>query len=330
MNRILAVRLRKLGDIVFTLPALELLRQAFPAAELHYLVEPPYQGLVTLFGALKIREITVPRAGGLGELYRIRRALRRERYDAAIDFHSGPRSALLTYLSGAACRVGYRTPNRNWAYNRMVARKTIPPGHSVDNQLRLLAALGITHSQRPPFPELSVSAERIAPEIRALAGGGAYIVVHIGAGNSFRDWGEQKFSQLADRLRARRIRTLLVGDAAPERERAGRIADGEIVLSLRGRLAFEEFLFLVERSRLFVGVDSGPLHLASLTSAPLLALYGPNITAVSGPYRTVGVTIVERDLECRPCDQRTCLYGDIRCLQHIEVDDVFTKIVGLL
>src|SRR5262249_53845903 len=153
--RILLVRLREIGDVVFTTPAIAALRARFPDAHLTYLVEPAAAPVVARNPHLN-NVVVVPRVRGfrgvLGDLA-LGRRLRTERYDVAIDFHGGPRASLLTWLSGAPERVGYDVAARSWMYTRRVARaRELRPRHSVENQWDLLAPLGIPPPDRAAFP----------------------------------------------------------------------------------------------------------------------------------------------------------------------------------
>src|SRR5438105_7504893 len=150
-SRILLIRLRQIGDVVFTTPAVRALRQQFPDAHLAYIVEPA--GAPVLANNACINEVIVaPKRRGILQLaadLELARRLQSARYDLAIDFHGGPRSSLLTWLSGAPVRIGYDVAGRSWMYTRRIARpRALRPRHSVENQWDLLSALGIG----PPDP----------------------------------------------------------------------------------------------------------------------------------------------------------------------------------
>src|SRR5881394_4033093 len=142
-DKILLIRLRQIGDVVFTTPAVHALRQRFPDAHLSYVVEPAAAPIVLDNPHLN-QIILAPRRGGLRGLVddlALGRRLRAERYDLAIDFHGGPRASLLTWLSGAPERLGYEVAGRSWMYTRRVARpRELRPRHSVENQWDLLAS----------------------------------------------------------------------------------------------------------------------------------------------------------------------------------------------
>src|SRR4051812_37834767 len=135
--RILLVRLRQIGDVVFTTPAVRALRERFPDAHIAYLVEPAAAPIVALNPNLD-KVIVAPRLRGLRGFVAdlaLGRRLRRTAYDVAIDFHGGPRASLLTWLTRARERIGYTIPGRSWMYTRRVHRtRELRPRHSVENQ----------------------------------------------------------------------------------------------------------------------------------------------------------------------------------------------------
>src|SRR5262245_46369363 len=146
ISRILLVRLRQIGDVVFTTPAVRALRKRFPDAHLSYLVEPAALPIVEHDPHLD-DVIVTPRLRGVAGLradIALLKRLRAGRYDLAIDFHGGPRASVLTWLSGAPRRIGYDVIGRAWMYTERVRRpRALRPRHSVQNQFDLLAPLGI-------------------------------------------------------------------------------------------------------------------------------------------------------------------------------------------
>src|SRR2546428_8408294 len=127
--RILLVRLRQIGDVVFTTPAVRALRQNFPDAHLTYLVEPAAAPVVLDNPHLN-DVIVAPRARGwrgLRDDLALARRLRAGRYDLAIDFHGGPRASLLTWLSAAPVRIGYDIVARGRVYTPRGGRAPQPP-----------------------------------------------------------------------------------------------------------------------------------------------------------------------------------------------------------
>src|SRR5262245_35196620 len=144
--RILLVRLRLIGDVVFTTPAIRALRRHYPDAHITYLVEPSAAEVLRNNPHLN-DVILAPRRRGAKRLLddlSLARRLRRERFDLVIGLHGGPRAAWLTLASGAPMRIGYEMPWRSRIYTHRVQRSPdLFPRHSVLNQWDLLAPLGI-------------------------------------------------------------------------------------------------------------------------------------------------------------------------------------------
>ncbi len=342
--RILLVRLREIGDVVFTTPAIRALRQRFPTAHLTYIVEPAAAPIVANNPHLN-DVIVAPRRGGLSglraELALIRR-LRAQRFDLAIDFHGGPRASLLTWLSGARVRIGYEVAGRAWMYTRRVARpRALRARHSVENQWDLLGALGIDAPSRQTNP-VEMPGDSTAADVvaRRLSQAGVdasarLIVIHVSAGNPFRRWPSGSFATVASALIEADPRHCVIVTSGPsEQDAATRvIAEAQAALEPvdRGRvLACGEFSLaelraLATRAALYIGGDSGPLHIASTTHIPIVGLYGPTLPARSAPWRApewATESLEVSGLPCRPCDQRACEPGDFRCLTRIEAQQV--------
>lgn len=342
--KILLVRLRQIGDVIFTTPAVRALRQRFPSAHIAYVVEPPAAAVVEANPHID-DVIIAPQPGRLTQLAHdvaFGGRLWRAGYDLAIDFHGGPRSSLLTWLSRAPIRIGYDIPGRSWMYTRRVERpRQLRSRHSVENQWDLLATLEIPSPDRTGFPvEMAVDPSTAADMSDRLARAGVtqaarVIVVHVSAGNPFRRWPLESFTTLVETLASREPdRRIIVTSGPSDREAAGHvIAHGRAALGLSredrivacGELSLSELRALLDRAALYIGGDSGPLHVAATTAVPIVGLYGPTLPARSGPWRAphyVAEAVGVEGLPCRPCDQRVCAPGDFRCLTWLRPEEV--------
>lgn len=325
-NKILFIRPRLLGDIVFTIPSVLLYKRNFPGNEIFYLVEQRFREAAEIIPGVK-EVITVPDHLGLKEILRYSRNIKKRRFTTAIDFHSGPRSALLTYLSGAKVRIGYHTPNRNWAYNRLVPRKSEKQySHSVFNQAKLLTPLGIDIQEIPFYPEIKINKDQVSKKLREASDLDKKIVIHVGAKKRYRDWGVENFASLIEELKQDNWNIFLIGKGKEEEQRGQYLRDRFDTFDFTGKISIKEVLFLITQSDVYFGADSGPLQLASLTKTPIVALYGPNIPEVSGPYRKENVTIIQLKLDCIPCAQKSCKFDEVKCMRGIEVAEVFRAI----
>ena len=342
-ERVLLIRLREIGDVVFTTPAIRALRQHYPLAHLSYIVEPLAAPVVA--GNPHLDEvIVVPRRGGVSGLLHdiaFSRRLRAARYDLVIDFHSGPRSSLMAWMSGAPARVGYDVPGRGWMYTTRVTRpREIRARHAVENQFDLLNAIGIPTPDAAYSPtEIAVDRADAAAVNERLASLGVreddeLIVIHVSAGNPFRRWPPDAFASLiAMLLRRRPKRRVMVVAGPTDRDAAARVM-GEsldrLEMTDRNRILSADFTIgqlraLMDRAALYIGGDSGPMHIASATTVPIVGLYGPTLPVRSGPWRAPQWPSEAAEVEglaCRPCNQRVCEPGDFRCLTRLAPEQV--------
>jgi heptosyltransferase-1 len=353
--RILLVRLRLIGDVVFTTPMIRALRRYDSTAHLTYLVEPSAAPVVAANPHLS-EVLVVPHSRGwarIREDLTLARRLRAAKFDVAVDMHGGPRSAWLTWASRAPVRVGYDVPGRSWMYTRVVARsKTFRPRHAVENQWDLLSAAIDASVSTAPDPEHDGVEMRVTDEQRRSAdrtleslgvrSGARLTVLHVSAGNPFRRWPEAAFAHVAAELASRDENSWVLVSAGPSdreavsrvltdaRRQAGlsaaRIVNGEV-------LSLTELRAVLDRAALFIGGDSGPLHIAATSEVPIVGLYGPTLPVRSAPWRPRRFRTTSIDagaLPCRPCDQRVCAPGDFRCLTSIPAAQVIDAATALL
>lgn len=341
--KILLVRLRLIGDVVFTTPIIRALRRHDPCARLSYVVEPAAEPVLRNNPHLD-ELIVVPRRRGLARVMddvAIARSLRRRHFDVAIDLHGGPRSAWLTWASAAPRRIGYAIPGHAWMYTDRIQR---PPdlgaSHSVENQWALLQALGIG----PPNPvddavEMAGDRDAVArvdERLRAAGVSSAHslIVLHVSAGNPFRRWPEASFVTLIGALvRRDPSRRIVITSGPSDADAARRVTStarrllgaNAGALPDAGDFDLTDLRALIARASVYIGGDSGPAHIAATTRTPIVELLGPTLAGRSRPWRDprwYSETIDAGDLPCRPCNQRRCAPGDFRCLTGIEAEQV--------
>lgn len=351
---VLLIRLRLIGDVVFTTPVIRALRRALPDADLAYLVEQDAAAVVS--GNPHLDEvIVVRRSRGVARIFedlRLASQLRRRRFDTVIDMHGGPRSGWLTFATGAPQRIGYAIPGRQWMYTQVIPRpRDLRPRHSVLNQWDLLEAIhGWTGSAPDPVRDCVEMAPDAGAEQNVAARLAAHgvspdhelIVIHVSAGNPFRRWPEDAFVRLIVGLVQNPARRVILSSGPSDRDAAERIvrdARAQLDNSLAagivdfGEFDLAELRALVSRSRLFIGGDTGPLHIAATTETPVVGIYGPTLPARSAPWRNPAhptASLGVDGLACRPCDQRRCVPGDFRCLTRLQSDDVLAAAERLL
>jgi lipopolysaccharide heptosyltransferase II len=341
--KILLVRLRLIGDVVLTTPLIRALRRRYPDARLTYVVEAAAAQVIR--GNRNLTDIVVvPRARGFTRVrddLALARRLRRERFDVAIDLHGGPRAAWLAWSSSAPVRIGYRMTGRSWMYTHVVARpRDEAPRPTVANQWDLLAPLGL----EPPDPvldplEMEADASAAASVDRRLQGAGIsaghpVVVIHVSAGNPFRRWPPESFAALVVALARRDPSRRIILTSGPSDVHAAKEITGRARATLGpfagavpevGEFDLAELRALVSRAAVYIGGDSGPLHIAGTTTTPIVALFGPTLAERSMPWRDprwFAEAVDAGPLECRPCRQRECAPGDFRCLTRITAEQV--------
>jgi ADP-heptose:LPS heptosyltransferase len=227
-------------------------------------------------------------------------------------------------------------------YTQAVPRpRRLRPRHSVENQWDLLTAL----ESPPPDPsadpvEMTVDVPAAQTVDARLAGAGVgsadrLVVIHVSAGNPFRRWPIEAFAAVAAGLAARHpARRVILTSGPSDAEAAERVigqaralldeADRARVISC-GEFSLAELRALADRAALFIGGDSGPMHVAATSNVPIVGLYGPTLPVRSAPWRApdrVAEAVEILNLPCRPCDQRACAPGDFRCLTWVKPEDV--------
>jgi heptosyltransferase I len=301
---ILVLRLGALGDVLRTLPAVRLLRFALPESRLHWVVDMRWasllerhedlDGLVLLPRRTWDRMLRSPLRWPtlLGLTRHWIRELRSLRSDLALDFHGNLRTALIGVASGAPVRLGYEGHQQKEA-NRWFTTHRVPAGDRrtsrLDRNLSLPAALEVPTSPLPGGG-LVFEAEtlREARNLAAEATGrnARYAILSPGVSR------KQAYKKPPAALMAAAARALADAGVAPlvvwgpgEEDDAGAVVAASGGLA---RLAPPTTLMLlgalVRRARLFVGGDSGPMHLACAVGCPVVALYGPTDPAVNAPW----------------------------------------------
>ncbi len=339
-NKILMVRLSALGDVVHCLPALDALRRYYPEAEIFWAVEEKAAGL--LQGHPQLDRVTVvPRRQWTRALrnplkwpwlavsaIRFFGRLQRERFDLSIDFQGNFRSGLISLLSGARHRLGR---GRGYAKEKSHIfathhHKPPPRIHRVERALGMVERLGVrTSGAAAVLPIDPAAAAPIATwiEARRLEETGALVVIHPGTSRfgSLKQWGAEKFRDVAERL-ARESHALVVltwgGEA--EREECETIAKaaGQGV-HIAPKMSLKELAALLKSADVFIGCDTGPLHIAAALGTRVVGIYGPKDPVIYGPCGE-GNIVVRSNAPCSPCTRRRC--NDVICMKNITAEDV--------
>ncbi len=347
IDRILIVRLSAIGDVVNTLPALTALRSHFPEARIGWVVEDKARGILDghpMLQAVHVFERRrwqkgIRRSGEVSPTTReatgLARELRQCRYDLAIDFQGNLKSGFFTRLSGARARIGFGPGHCREGNFLFTNIHIIPPEdavHRVAQHLSLLAPLGIdTAGAEPILPSSQEERDRV-DELLNKHGVGDRKVVVIHGGTSafgaFKRWPGARYGEVAGRLEGRGdVRVVLTcGPGEEALARAIQRSAGGVPAVLPP-LALPELTALFSRASLFIGGDTGPLHMACAAGVPTVALYGPKDPRIYGPYFGRSI-VIRHDLHCSPCTKRSC--DDPICMTSITAEEVLEAAERLL
>ena len=286
--RILLVRLSAIGDCILTVPVIRALRKQFPSAHLAWVVDE--RAAVLLDGLSDLDELlVVPRRWhrSVSSILAVRRALRKRKFDVAIDPQSLTKSGLLSFLSGATTRIAFARPEgRELA--PLLANTRVEPTrkHLVERTLELLRPLGV-ECAIPEFqlPRFAGHEEILDFAYVSTGANKRYAVVNVGAGWASKLWTAEGFAEVVRYLGAVHGLSSMIVWHSEERELAVQIAAQSGGYGhLAPATSLPELATLLRQARLLIACDTGPLHLGAALGTPSVGLYGPTNPARCGPY----------------------------------------------
>jgi heptosyltransferase III len=329
---VLIVRLRSIGDVVLTLPALQALHDWRPDLRIHMLVEPLSAPLVENHPA--ISEVIV-----MQKFWPTIRSLRRRPFAIAFNMHGGPTSAFLTRLSGAPVRVCWAGRQYSWCYNVHVPVHFPVYGriemHTAEHRLQQFLYTGLPESPLPPAKVyVDINAADLMRRKLAQKGIGPeqpYAVMRPGASQANKRWPVERFAAIAQWLReSHRIATVAnlgPGDEPIEAEVKRAFAGAGVImkdLDVRGLVA------LLAGSHLFVGNDTGPTHIAAALQKKCVVVFGASDSKVWSPWKT-DYRLVENPFPCNQCPRGRCeSLATSQCIDSISIEQVRDACQALL
>ncbi len=348
-KKILVIKPSSLGDIVHTLPVVHALRRSHPDCRIGWIVQQGFAGLleqdrtIDYVYPIAIPSTSDPRAGRLAYLQALtatvstlralRRIFRQERYDLILDLHASFRSGLLGMAAGRGQRIGFadaREGNTLFQNQRIpVPEETV---HAVDKNLLFCRHLGCAVAGEDFF--LACDEGQRARVERFLADqdiGADDLLVYAGPTARWQTkfWPARRWAQLADTLAGEGVRLVFAGSNA-DREYIASVGAmmRTPVLNAAGRLDLAAAVALIRRCALYVGLDTGPMHMAAMAGRPVVALFGPTHPERVGPYGVVHRIIRVETLDCLACRRRQC--AGMQCMEGIRVEEVAAAVRELL
>lgn len=345
---ILVIRLSALGDVVRTLPAVLSISDAFPGSRITWVTETlgasflnshPRIDNVLILPTRVWRKVFLTRKGFVDvarQLFAFLRNLRSVRYDIVVDFHGVLKSAVVCLLARSERKVGYDRSGAGelsyLAYSEIIH---LPEGKisRYTRNMKLAEHLGGKPSQRedlihvPPHIESELSSffDKLPP-------GNPVFAVHPGtsARAPYKRWFAERYAALCDEIVTRLNGTVLLTWAPDEHEFVRRITERakETVHEAPETKTPLHLAYLLSRSDMYIGSDTGAMHIATLAGTPVAAIWGPTdpVENEPGPYSPHEIALGGAD--CAPCRKMGCLQR--KCMAAIEVEDVLSAVERLL
>lgn len=334
IRRILITRMRYIGDVVLTTPVLRSVRNAYPEAYIAYLGERHAVSLLEWNPSLnEIIPFDFERPT-LQEQTRVARLLRKREFDLAIDLFGNPRTALLTWLSGAPVRVGPDRKGRGRLYTVRV-RDDGRPKSAIAFHHQSLAAVGIPASAGRTEIHLTEEERSRGRETISLAvqnAEGARVVgIHPGASWPAKRWPAERFAAVADRCAAHPgVRVVFtVGPKDEETIAAVERASTRLHPVLAG-LSLRDLAAVIAGCDVYVSNDAGPMHIAAAVGTPTIGLFGPGEEEIWFPYSPEdGHLLLRKNVTCHPCHLDFCNRtgeGFMECMNLLTVNEVCAAI----
>jgi ADP-heptose:LPS heptosyltransferase len=320
-----------IGDVLLDTPVLRALRMHYPHSHITFCTEAAPADV--LQGNPDIDEVLLhPRPAPWYQELRFLRRVRRRRFDLVIDLMGNPRSAMLTYLSGAPHRIAFTRFPRSLCYTKRVDHQHEVQGYTVIKRLRLLEPLGIQASDlslRFDYTQQHRHDMTHFLDTQGVRPQDFLICVDPTSYISTREWPSEKFAQLIDLMHGRlgaRV-CLLWGPRDHDKVHAiAALARSNPLLNPPWELS--HIAALLARADLFVGCVSAPLHIAVSQNTPSLTIFGatPSVNWLppSPQHRAIAL-----GLPCQPCSQDDCGPPlNTACLHDLSVETVFEAVLA--
>jgi ADP-heptose:LPS heptosyltransferase len=304
--RILLIRLRSMGDCLLLTSPIRALKEEFPRFRITVLVESRFAGCFE--GNPDVDEVISisSKREGFG--------LARKRFDLVVNLHGGPTS--LTYaLLARGPQIGFEQFQYNRLYKGLLPSPD-PKIHSVEATMGAFQWLGVQRQTPPPL-RFDGRPRRIPPMFAAVRN--PYAVIHPAALRDTKRWDARKFAELARVLQSQGLSIVLTcgpGEESAVAEVSKDVPSPQILLGL----GIPELAELIRGAKLYVGNDSGPMHLAAAVGTPIVALWGSSDSKRWRPWLAEHA-LVQNPFECNPCPGYRCLVAPTPlCIESVTVE----------
>lgn len=338
-QRILVVRLDRIGDVVLSTPVIQALREAFPQAFIAMMVRSACQEI--LEGNPYCNQILLYDKEGIHrsawQTLKYAMGLRKWQFDTALVLHPSNRSHWMPFLAGIPVRVGYDRKQPWLLTHRVPHNKQEGAYHEAEYSLQLLQVFGVKAKEPRLSLAVSVQAMKRLEERLAAASIGpqdVVVAIHPSASCVSKRWMPERFAAVADRLIKERGAKICIVAGKEDAAVAGQVAQAmhSPAVNLAGQLTLGELAALMRRSKLLISNDSGPVHIAAAVGTPVVDIFGRNERGLSpkrwGPLGA-GHRVIHKEVGCVTCLAHRC---DIQflCLTEITPENVYEAALAVI
>lgn len=339
VGSILLIRLDHIGDVIFSTSIPQNLKNHYRGAKITFLVanwakeivmNNPYVDEVICYDAPWF-DRNKKRAFEFRKFFKLGQELRRHNYDLGLELRGDSRHILLMALARIKFRVGYGITGGGFLLHRKVNYRA--GAHSLERNLDLLRSLDIkVVGYEPQLYNSAKDEEFVQDFLKAnnLTDRDFIAIIHPYGGYPSKNWQDERFAELMDVLgKDYQAKIILIGSEKDKDNIEGIIGINQTpAINAAGKTSLGSLLALIKKSRVFIGVDSGPGHIAGSTGIPTVILFsGTNRVQIWGP-KGDNTIIIQKDIPCRDCERLDCAQNI--CMDLISVEDVLEAVEKVL
>ena len=328
IRKIIIFRLDHLGDVLLSIPAIANIRKSFPLAHITMVVnassEPlarliPYVDDIVCYNARFFDRSDSVKILDIGHVIRFLNGMKKK-YDLIFDL----RGSFISILFAIVSKSKYRFDRGTYLINRKLKSK--PEEHEAEINLGIVARSGISIESKEISLNLGQNDSGFADALLYEFGASnlRVIVIHPGSPTILKRWSEERYASLIIQLLLEYPSRVLIIGGKSEKEIAEHIiskVNDQNVIDLTGQMDICQLAAVLKKSDLFIGNDSGPMHLAASCGTKVIGLFGPTNHKRFGPYGSNCITL-RKEPDCSPCAKESCKFSNYKCIDQISVDHV--------
>lgn len=342
-KKILITRLRFIGDVVLTTPVIRAVRKKFPDSYIAYLAD---KNAISLLENNPYLDELIPFdfSWNLKEQISFIKGLRSKKFDLVIDLFGNPRSAILSFLSGAKTRIGGKFGWRKYLYTHSIPRSE-ERKNAIKFHLDYLKPIGITFdeplSREDMKTEIFLNLDEKQWAKSYLKSKGVdldkkIVGIHPGATWPAKMWFKENFAELADRIALKLNANIVITHSEKETGLAIEVFNltSRKNIFVLDALNLRQLASVLSLLDLYISNDCGPMHISVAVGTKTIGIFGPGEEDIWFPYsNSEGHKALRIDVECHPCHLDFCnREGEnyMKCMKLLTVDMVFNEVVKLL